>query len=91
MASWRVVPWKKLYSILECVNNVLPTQLPAPFETRQFVDDLTTMSVANSEGDVTHSICSVALELQDELKKARPEQNKSTIVSNRKGPAKRVR
>ena len=55
-APWRVVPWEKLYSILECVNNVLPTQLPAQFETRRFVDDLTTVSVANSEGDVTHSL-----------------------------------
>ena len=36
--------------LLECVNNALPTRLPAPVETRQFVDDPTTMSVANSEG-----------------------------------------
>ena len=65
-----------LCNILECVNSVLPTQLPAPVETRPIVDDLTTMSVANSEDDVTHSICSGALELQDELKNARltPEQ-----------------
>ena len=55
-----------LYHILECVNNALPTRLPALVETRQFVDDLTTMSVAHSEDDVTHSKCSVALDLQDE-------------------------
>ena len=36
--------------ILERVNNTLPVQLPAPVETRQFKDDLTTMVVANSEG-----------------------------------------
>ena len=56
-----------LYNILKCSNNTLPEQLPAPVETRQFVDDLTAMSVANSEADVTHSICFVALELRDEL------------------------
>ena len=47
------------------VDKAFPTQLPAPVETRQFVDDLTTTSVAHSEDDVTHSICSVALKLQD--------------------------
>ena len=57
------------YNILESVNNALPAQVPAPVETRQFVDDFTTMSVANSEDDVTRSTCSVALELRDELKK----------------------
>ena len=35
--------------MLDSVNNVLPTQLPAPVETRQFVDDLATMSAANKE------------------------------------------
>ena len=58
-----------LYNILECVNNALPAQLPSPVETHHFVDDLTTMSVANSEDDVTRSICSVALELRHECKK----------------------
>ena len=33
----------------ECVNKTLPTQLPRPVEKRHFVEDLTTMSVANSE------------------------------------------
>ena len=50
------------YNILECVHNALPAHFLAPVETRLFVDDLTTMSVANSEDDVTRSICSVALE-----------------------------
>ena len=74
------------------MNNVLPTQLPVPVETRQFVDDLTTMSVANSEDDVTQSICSVAPEVQEDLRNARLtlSKNKSMIVSNRKGLAKRV-
>ena len=54
-----------LYNILESVKNTFPAQLPTPDGTRQFVDDLTTMAVANSE-DVT-DICSVALERRDEL------------------------
>ena len=70
--------------LLECVNNALPTQLPALVETRQFVDDLTTMSVANSEDDVTHSRCSVALELQDVNKfEAHPEEKQ---VNDRQPP-----
>ena len=81
VAYWLAAPWETglcgvvPYNILDCVNNALPAQLPAPVETRQFVDDFTTMSVANSEDDVTHSICSVALELRDEIKKreAHPE------------------
>ena len=31
-----------LCDLPEYVNNALPAQLPAPVETRQFVDDLTT-------------------------------------------------
>ena len=57
-----------LCNILECVINMLPVQLPAPVETRQFEDDLTTMSVANSKDDVTHSICSVALSCETNSK-----------------------
>ena len=53
------------------MNNAFAAHLPAPAETRQFVDDLTTLSVANSEDDVTRSICSVALELRHELKKVK--------------------
>ena len=71
-----------LYNILECGNNVLPTQPLAPVETRQFVNDLTTMSVANSEDDVDHSICSVALELPDELRNARLTLRKNKLEVN---------
>ena len=80
------------YNILDSVNNVLPAQLPAPVETRQFVDDLTTSSVANNEDDVTRSICSVALELRHELEAAKLtlNTNKSMIISNRQSLAKRV-
>ena len=67
-----------LYKILGSVNNVLPAPLPAPVETRQFVDDLTTMSVANNEDDVTRSICSVDLELRHELEAAKLILNKKT-------------
>ena len=35
-----------LHNILECAS---PAQLPAPVETRQYVDEFSTMSVANSE------------------------------------------
>ena len=42
---------------LGSVNPTLPVQLPAPVETRQFVDDLTTMVVAFSEDDVVTTIC----------------------------------
>ena len=56
------------YNILESVTH-FPHRFPAPVETRQFVDDFTTMSVANGEDDVTRSICSVALELGDKVKK----------------------
>ena len=71
-----------LYEIFDSVNNVLPAQLPAPVETRQFVDDVTTMSVASYEDDVTRSICSVALELRHELEasKLTLNKNKSMIV-----------
>ena len=80
------------HKILDSVNNVLPAQLPAPVETRQFVDDLATMSAANNEDDVTRSICSIALELRHELEapKLTLDKNKSMIVSNRKSLAKRV-
>ena len=64
MAHWLCALW-------ESVNNALPAQLPAPVDTRQFVDGVTTMSLANSEDDVTRSIISVAQELQDEVKKTR--------------------
>ena len=56
-----------LYDILECVSKTLLAQLAAPVETCQFVDDLATMAVANSDDDVTNTICSVALELRGEL------------------------
>ena len=64
----------------------------APAETRHFVDDLTTMAVANSEDDVTDTLCSVALELRDgfEHGKLTLSKSKSMIVSNRNGLAKRV-
>ena len=50
------------------------------------------MSVANIEDDVTHTICSVALELRDELENGKLMlcKSKSMIVSNREGLAKRV-
>ena len=56
------------------------------------MDDLTTLSVANIEDDVTRSICSVALELRHELEAAKLtlNKNKSMIVSNRQTLAKRV-
>ena len=79
-----------LYKILDSVNNVLPAQLPAPVETRQFVDDLTTLSVANNEDDVTRSICSVALELRHELEAAKLTLNRSMILNNRQSLTKRV-
>ena len=90
-----------LHNILECVNNALLVQLLAPVETRHFVNDITTVSVANSEDDVTRSICSAALELRDEfffLKKKNSEKtvkltlsiSRSLIVSNWKGLANRV-
>ena len=87
-AHWLAAPSKfalVLYNIVACVNNVSPAQLPAP-------DDFT-MSVANIEDDVTRSICSVALELQDEFKNVKLtfSRSKSMIVSNRKGLANRVR
>ena len=62
-----------LYKILDSVNNVMP----APVETRQFVDDLTTLSVAINEDDVTRSICSVALELRHELEAPKLTLNKN--------------
>ena len=90
MASWLAAAWENK---LERVNNTLPAQLPAAVETRQFLDDLATMSVANSEDDVTHTICSVALELRNELENGKPtlRKSKTMIVSNRKGLAKRAR
>ena len=36
-----------LCNLLERVNNILPAQLAAPVKTRQFVDDLTTVLMAN--------------------------------------------
>ena len=77
---------KVLYKLLECFDNTLPAQPPATVETRQFVDDLTTMSAANGEDDVTHTICSFALDLRDELenRKLTLSRSKSMIVSNRK-------
>ena len=81
-----------LHKIFDSANNVLPAQLPARVEQRQFVDDLTTMSVVNNDDDVTRSICSVALELRHELEAAKftLNKNKSMIVSNRKSLANRV-
>ena len=82
-----------LYEILERVKNTWPAQLPAPMETRQFVDHLTTMVVANSEDDVVDTICSVALMLRDDLEKKKNSpsaKSKSKIVSNRNVLATRV-
>ena len=60
---------------------------PAPVETRQFVDDLATMSAANNEDDVTRSLSFVTSwrHPSSTLNK-----NKSMTVSNRKSLAKRV-
>ena len=81
-----------LYKMFDSANNVLLARLPAPVEQRQFVDDLTTMSVVNNDDDVTRSICSVALELRHELEAAKftLNKNKSMIVSNRRSLANRV-
>ena len=54
------------------------------------MDDLTTLSVANNEDDVTRSICSVALELRHELEAAKLTLNRSMILNNRQSLAKRV-
>ena len=66
VAYWLAAPWETglrgwyFTTFWNVVNNALPAQLLAPVETRQFVDELTTVSAANSEDDV-------ALELRDEL------------------------
>ena len=79
-----------LCNILERVNKTLPAQLPAPVETRQFVDDLTTMVVDNSEDDVANTTCSVAVGLRDSLDNGKLtfSRSKSKIVSKRNGLAK---
>ena len=47
-----------LHDNLECADNTLPALFPAPELPRQFVDDLATMVVANTEDVVVTTICS---------------------------------
>ena len=62
-ACWLVVRCENtsarviLHDIVPSANNTLLAHLPAPEETRQFVD-VTTMVVANNEDDAVTTICS---------------------------------
>ena len=78
------------YKIWASANNVLPAQLPAPVETRQFVDGLATMSAGNNEDDVTRSICSIALELRHELEARRRTRNLRLRTARRRGSRVKV-
>ena len=46
-----------LHDILPSADNTLPAHLPAPEQTRQFVD-VTATVVANNEDDAVTTICS---------------------------------
>ena len=47
-----------LHDNLECADHTLPALLPAPELPRQFVDDLATTVLANTDDDVVTTICS---------------------------------
>ena len=73
--------------ILARVKNKLSAQFPVSVQPRQFVDDLTTTVVANSEDDVETTICSVVLTSRDGIEKGKLtlRKSKSKIVSHRNG------